>query len=379
MSNGRLNEKRYFVLDIFCLSFDGTWLYSSFPVLGFGPIFRRSNIPPLPAFGVSVASLTLLAFKMVEHWVAEVFPPKFQFESVEEMLENPELEDAKNQKTNFYGEMYRKVYCEEEGVCQSRKQRSGLAESREITDKKHTVSSVKVDAKRKIQKRLEHEGKSDSLWGESELKMLRRFLQKAKMQNLKLAAILESTQDEIKLWKEKYQILDETEKIEKNAFVCQKKKYEKLKVNYRAMKQDVRRYHANLKITREDYEELKNEKKEVEQLLSETKSELHKEKLKNEVLQGRLKGQEREFEENKKYVEYFLEQQYQLEKGQLQKEIDILREKLEKEKRENDVSKKALQHLRSHFSCLQMKQDNAGGTTEVEKLLSVIDIDYIPM
>ncbi|KAK2573812.1 hypothetical protein P5673_001513 [Acropora cervicornis] len=316
---------------------------------------------------------------MVEHWVAEVFPPKFQFESVEEMLENPELEDAKSQKTNFYGEMYRKVYCEEEGVCQSRKQRSELAQSIEITDNKHTVSSVKVDAKRKIQKRLEREDKSDSLWGESELKMLRRFLQKAKMQNLELAAILESTQDEIKLWKEKYQKLHETEKIEKNAFFCQKKKYEKLKVNYRAVKDDVRRYHANLKITREDYEELKNEKKEVEQLLSETKSELHKEKLKNEVLQGRLKGQKREFEENKKYVEYFLEQQYQLEKGQLQKEIDILREKLEKEKRENDVNKKALQHLRSHFSCLLMKQDNAGGTTAVEKVLSVIDIDYIPM
>ena len=316
---------------------------------------------------------------MVEHWVAEVFPPKFQFESVEEMLEIPEGEDGKNKESNFYGEMYRKVYCEEERACQSSNQKSGLAQSREITDKKHTVSIVKVDAERKIQKRLEHEGKSDSLWGESELKMLRRFLQKAKMQNLKLAAILESTQDEIKLWKEKYKKLDETEKLEKNAFVHQKKKYEKLKVNYRAVKDDVRRYHANLKITREDYEELKNEKKEVEQVLSETKSELHKEKLKNEILQERLKGQEREFEENKKYVEYFLEQQYQLEKGQLQKEIDILREKLEKEKGENDVNKKALQHLRSHFSCLQMRQDNAGGTTEVEKVLSVIDIDYIPM
>lgn len=312
---------------------------------------------------------------MADHWVAEVFPPKFQFESVEEMLEIPEVEDGQNQKTNFCGEVYRKVYCEQERAWQSRNQRSGLAKSRERTDKKHTVSSVKIDAEKKIQERLEHDGKSDSLWDEGELKMLRRFLQKAKMQNLKLAAILESTQDEIKLWKEKYKELDETEKLEKNAFVRQRKKYEKLKVNYRAVKDDVRRYHGNLKITREDYEELRNEKKEVEQVLSKTKSELHKEKLKNEELQERLKGQEREFEENKKYVECFLEHQHQLEKGQLQKEVDVLREELEKEKEESDVNKKALQHLRSHFSCLQMKQDNA----EVGKVLSVIDVDYIPM
>lgn len=314
---------------------------------------------------------------MADHWVAEVFPPKFQFETVDEILKIPQVQDREKPKRNVWGEIYRKVYCEEEKAHGSRNQDSM---SRQSSPKKQTVFGIRIDNERKTEKESQYEDRNVCIWSQHELKMLRTFFQKAKMQNLKLAAMLESTQDEIKVWKEKYKKLEEGDQLAKSTLLLLKKKYGRLKVNYRALKDDVRRYHANLKVKREDYEDLKDEKIEIEHTLSQTKSELNKEKLKNEELQRRLERKEREVQENLKNVEYFLEQQNQLQKVKLLKEIDKLREEFEKEKGENDLNKKALEHLRCHFASLQMNQENVGRTKEMEeKVLSVIDIDYLPV
>lgn len=332
------------------------------------PCFRSK--PPL----LKMCYLILLAFKMADHWVAEVFPPKFQFGSAEEMLISPVVDDREKEKTNLLDEVYRKVYCEQE------KARDEELNSRRSTslDKRQAVSRVRREREGKHESKPQKEEEDECIWNQSELKMLRKFLQKAKMQNLRLAAMLQSTQNEISIWKEKYKVVAESDAHVKNRLLILKKKYERLKVNYRALKDDVRRYHANLKVTRGDLEELKTEKNEIEKTLSQTKSELNREKLDNEQLQSRLDRKEREFEENMKNCEYFLEQQHQIEKAKLQKEIDRLSKEYEKEKEDNNLNKKALEHLRSHFANLQMNQDNTGETKVIEQVLSVIYIDYLP-
>jgi len=313
---------------------------------------------------------------MAGHWVAEVFPPKFQFESVDEMLKSTEKDERVKEETDDLGEVYRKVYFEQEKAKKTSEEE--LKSRRRLEDKRQTDSSVIKKGERKDGSKPKKKDKDECIWSQSELKMLRKFLQKSKMQNLKLAAMLESAQDEINVWKEKFQVVAESDDLVKSRLLIMKKKYERLKVNYRALKEDVRRYHAKLKVAREDCQELRTENSEIEKLLSQRESELNREKLHNEQLQSRLESKEREFEENISSHEYFLEQQHLLERTKLQKEIESLSDKFEKEKQDNDLNKKALEHLRSHFANLQINQDNTVETEEMKNVLSVIDIDYLP-
>lgn len=314
---------------------------------------------------------------MADHWVREVFPPKFQFQSVEEMLKSADGDEREKEKTEYLGEVYRKVYYEQEKAKKISDAELKVSCRRDEGHKRQPVSSARRERESKTERKPQTKDGDECIWNESELKMLRKFLQKAKMQNLKLAAMLESAQDEINIWKEKFKDVAESDDLVKKRLLTLKKKYERLKVNYRALKEDVRKYHANLKITREDCQELRVEKSELEKSLSQTKSELSREILNNEQLQLRLNKKEKEFDENLKSHQYLLEQQHLLEKTKLQKEIDRLRGDFEKEKQDNDLNKKALEHLRSHFANLQLNQD-MDGTKVAENVLSVIDIDYLP-
>ena len=309
---------------------------------------------------------------MADHWVAEVFPPKFQFGKVEEMLHSPGLVETENEKIHSIDKVYRKVFFEQEKTKKLRDKELKLKHR-----EKQDVSSVTPERQRKQERKTQRKDEDECIWNEKELKTLRTFLQKAKMQNLQLATMLESAQDEINVWKEKYRDVAEANDVMKNRLLLLKKKYERLKVNYRALKEDVRRYHANLKVTRQDCEELTSEKSEIEETLNQTKSELNREKLHNEQLQLRLDRKEREFEENIKSCEYFVEQQNQLEKAKLRQDIERLNKELKIEREDNYLNKKALEHLRNHFANLQINQDE--GTKVRDKVLSVIDIDYLPV
>ena len=317
--------------------------------------------------------LTVIAFKMADHWVAEVFPPKFQFGSVDELLNGPEEDEKGEGKVKYLDEVYRRVYFEQE---KARKSTDDELQAEERKQKSQRKRLVAKDRRRTSKKK--HKDRDECIWSESELKMLRKFLQKAKMQNLKLAAMLQSAQDEINTWKEKVKEVTESDELMNSNFRILKKKYERLKVNYRALKEDMRRYHSNLKVSREECEQLSLEMDDIAKSLSQTKTELNVEKLNNEHLQLRLDNKEKESAENLKSQEQFLEQQHLLEIRKLQKEVVRLKEKFYEEKQDNDLNKRALEHLRSHFANLKVSQESKDGTNVVTNMLSVIDIDYLP-
>ena len=320
------------------------------------------------------ARLTVIAFKMADHWVAEVFPPKFQFGSVDELVNGPEEDENGEEKVKYLDEVYRRVYFEQEKARKSTDDelQTGL-ERKQKSQKKRLVAKDRRRTSKQKQK-----DQDECIWSESELKMLRKFLQKAKMQNLKLAAMLQSAQDEINTWKEKVKEVTESDELMNSKFRILKKKYERLKVNYRALKEDVRKYHSNLKVSREECEQLKLEMDDIAKSLSQTKAELNVEKLNNEHLRLRLGNREKESAENLKSQEQFLEQQHLLEIRKLQKEVVRLKEKFYEEKQDNDLNKRALEHLRSHFAQLRVSQEGKDGTNVVTNMLSVIDIDYLP-
>lgn len=314
---------------------------------------------------------------MADHWVAEVFPPRFQFSSVDEMLQNNKEDETENKRTHTGDEVYRKVYYDEEKAKKPSDEQSN-SKRRRARGKRQTDPSDASRKEKKIEMKSQTNNDDECIWSQSELKMLRKFLQKAKMQNLQLAALLQSAQSEIRMWKEKFKDVTESEDLVENRYQVLKKKYERLKVNYRALKEDVRKYHNNLKVTRRDYQELQNEKNDIEKSFNETKLNLNREKLHSERLQAKLERREREFEESLKRCEFFLEQQHLIEKTKLQRDIDRLREECEKEKEENSLNKKALEHLRTHFANLQILGDSTERSKETDNVLSVVDIDYLP-
>ena len=311
---------------------------------------------------------------MADHWVAEVFPPKFQFGSVDELLKYPEEDEKSKENFKYLDEVYRRVYFEQEKAKKSADDE--LQVSLEGIDKSQEKRLVAKDRKRPSKQ--EKKDQDQCIWSESELKMLRKFLQKAKMQNLKLAAMLQSAQDEINTWKEKFKEANESDELVNSSFRILKKKYERLKVNYRALKEDVRKYHSNLKVSREECDQLKLERDDIAKSLSQTKAERNVEKLNNEHLQLRLDKKEKECTENLKSQEQFLEQQHQLEIRKLQKEVARLTEEFYKEKQDNDLNMRALEHLRSHFANLKVSEESKDGTNAVVNMLSVLDIDYLP-
>lgn len=314
---------------------------------------------------------------MADHWVAEVFPPRFQFSSVDEMLQNNKEDETENKRTHTGDEVYRQVYYDEEKAKKPSDEQSN-SKRRRARGKRQTDPSDASRKEKKSEMKSQTNNDDECIWSQSELKMLRKFLQKAKMQNLQLAALLESAQSEIRMWKEKFKDVTESEDLVENRYQVLKKKYERLKVNYRALKEDVRKYHNNLKVTRRDYQELQNEKNDIEKSFNETKFNLNREKLHSEQLQAKLERREREFEESLKRCEFFLEQQHLIEKTKLQRDFDRLREECEKEKEENSLNKKALEHLRTHFANLQILGDSTERSKETDNELSVVDIDYLP-
>lgn len=288
------------------------------------------------------------------------------------MLKCPEEDDKSKEKVKYLDEVYRRVYFEEE-------------KAKKSTDEELQVGLERLEKRQRVAKERKRPSKpehikdqDECIWSQSELKMLRKFLQKAKMQNLKLAAMLQSAQDEIETWKEKFNDVAEADELVNSSFRILKKKYERLKVNYKALKEDVRRYHSNLKVSREDCRQLKLERDDIQKALSQTQAELNKEKLNNEHLQLILNKKEKEYEESLNSHEHFLEQQHLLEIAKLQKEVVRLTEEFEKEKQDNDLNKKALEHLRGHFANLKINQEIKDGTNAMENVLSVIDIDYLP-
>ncbi|XP_078379678.1 uncharacterized protein LOC144662694 [Oculina patagonica] len=308
---------------------------------------------------------------MTDHWVAEIFPPKFQFGSVDELLNCPKEDDGSKEKAKYLDEVYRRVYIGEEKAKKSTDEE--LQVGLERLEKRQAVAK-----ERKQPSKPKDKDQDECIWSQSELKMLRKFLQKAKMQNLKLAAMLQSAQDEIETWKEKFKDVAEADELVNNSFCILRKKYERLKMNYKALKEDVRRYHSNLKVSREDCRQLKLERDDTQKALSQTQADLNKEKLNNEHLQLRLNKKEKEYEESLKSHEHFLEQRHLLEIAKLQKEVVRLTEEFEKEKQDNDLNKKALEHLRGHFANLNISQEIKDGSNAMDNVLSVIDIDYLP-
>ena len=294
-------------------------------------------------------------------WVSDVFRPKFEFETVDDLLRKSEEGARVGGFSKDVKEVYNRVYWETkspEKVVQEEANSAG-----------NERTSADVDG---CQEKQAVEGEQECLWNKKELALLRKFFQKVKLQNIKLTAMLESAQNESKKWKDQCLAAEESCELVKKSFGTLRNKYERLKVNYRALKEDVRSYHSRLKVTRHDLKELRMDNGNLAKELNSAKSEVNMMKFKQEQMEVSIQQRELEFDQIVEKLEFTLQQQHLLEIAALKREREVLKQEFEKEKRENTLNKNALEHLRKHFANLQI--DDA---TACDKVLSVIDIDYI--
>ena len=292
------------------------------------------------------------------HWVSEVFRPNFEFETVDDLLDKCEDDAGSAIVKKDLKEVYDRVYY------QTKFEKAEAVVKDEVKDEGANIETRARQEKKTV------EDDKDCMWSGRELSLLRKFFQKAKLQNIKLTAMLDASQTEMKKWKEKYVTATESLALGKEVLGTLKKKHKRLKICYRALKEDLKSYHSKLKLAREDLKEFRTERTNLLKELNATKTELSMEKFRKEEMQSSIKQRELEFNETIANREFTLREQYLLEMSSLKKDMELLRQEFEKEKQNNVLNKKALDHLRNHFANLQLEDMTS------DKVLSVIDIDY---
>ena len=330
---------------------------------------------------------------MADHWVSELFPPTFEFSIKDLLCKTPQSENqqklfSKDDESKAKYDLYERVYQEmdEKIPHQQPSDASDLYEDgKHFEDVVHIPKSKKHDGKRGHKSRKDGMKKlskeeEDCIWSRKELWMLRKYFQKTKLQNIQLAAMLQNSECQVKEWKEKFELQAESTKILKEKLQQVTRQHKTLKVSFKAMKEDLKKYHSKLKLENQHIRELQTERSHRVTEINSLRSEFNMERFQKEKLQRILGNKEEEVEGLIADRGFMLKQQFSLEIATLKKEIAILTNELEKEKEENSLNKKALEKLRMYFADLQCKGlEEEPVYTREPHLLSVVDIDYLSL
>ncbi|EDO36376.1 predicted protein [Nematostella vectensis] len=315
---------------------------------------------------------------MAAHWVAELFPPKFSYETVADIQEKhvdfepPKLSNI--DVSEYYARVFRELEICEESV--DGKIGLGIESgnlSRGLIEEKCSENETQIE-----QRHESHveEKSEECIWSDKELRTLRKFVQKVKLQNLYLVAMVESLQEQLRKTKDNKRAATDSLEVLQSKWCELKKRYKRVKISCKAMKGDLKEYHTKLKIAYGDIKELKQQMSEWTEERKQIKSELNREKLTCEDLKGQLARAREEHESALQHHEFMLTEQYQLEKNSWIREIGLLKEQLWKEKDEHSLSKRALEHLRTHFANQHASNTDAFDS-KCPNVISIVDIDYL--
>lgn len=304
---------------------------------------------------------------MADHWVSEVFPPKFEFKTVSDLLKkgNDEFETSSDNVKVF--ESYNRVYLEianheeqeqeDTQSCQADCDGDGRPHVHEQTN---NINKQKEDGK----------AKESTIWTNDEIKILRKTFQKLKIQNVHLTGIVDSLTQELQNCKEREAKTKTCYKILQEKWSELKKRYRRAKISCKSIKEDLKWHHLSLKTARKELEELHFERNEILKDLNDTKVSLESERVTNSQLTAKLDEKEAEKAKALQHCEFVVRQQSKLEETLLKKEIFRLQQELKKEKDENVINRKSLENLRNHFVSSKMNANQSRAD-----ILSVADID----
>lgn len=315
---------------------------------------------------------------MADYWIAELFPPTFEFSVQDLVLKNQQSDkqqgfSSRDDEVRNKYDLYERVFTEmdDKKTANGSKNKIDLS-LYEDTDSQEIEELSKLDAKKFVSKEPQ-----DCIWSKKELILLRKYFQKSKLQNIQLAAMLQDSNRQVDEWKSKFHSQLESSQVLQEKLMQVTKQHKMLKISFKAMKEDLKRYHIKLKKERESVKELQTERSELSTELVNVKRELSKESFQKEKSQRLLEKKEEEIESLIADSITLLKQQYLLKITALKNEISTLNQELRREKDENRLNKKALNKLQMYFADLQCKQlENEAFSGSCQNLLSVVDIDY---
>lgn len=316
-----------------------------------------------------MTGLLCFAFKMADHWVSEVFPPKFEFKTVSDLLKKDKNEKETSPEKLRISESYNKVYLK-----LMREQE--LEKFKDIGSKDgEVVQELSLKETKLVREKTEPEAKTNSaedcIWTNDEIKVLRKTFQKLKLQNVYLTGVVESLQKELQIYKEREWKASNAYNALKEKWSELKKRYARAKISCKSYKEDLKSYYESLKTAGKEVDVLRNEKSVTIKDLTDVKVKLDLERIKSSQLIAELRKKENEKVIAVEHCEFVTRQQCKFEETALRKEIFRLQEELRKANNENTINKKSLENLRNHFISSKLNNEQNG-----VDVISIADIDY---
>ncbi|XP_031552773.1 coiled-coil domain-containing protein 160 homolog [Actinia tenebrosa] len=296
---------------------------------------------------------------------AEAHSPKFSFATVNDLLDTERSQSRDTSLQDNKIDVYNKVYLE------------FIARTNEV-EKKHSSSSSSAENTHSTthqSKTTKDDTKDEDecIWTNKELRILRKCFQRLKLQNIALVRRVDSLQEELLECKREKQMARVALTSLKEKWFELKKRYRRIKISCKSMKEDLIMHHTALKSTGEELKNLKTEKYLLLNDLKEVKTKLDLETIKSKDLEAKLEENERQNMETLQHCAFVTKQQCKLDETLLRKEIFQLKEELRKEKQENRLNKNALENLRNHFANVKLNEQSYCDSHDI---LSAAEIDF---
>ena len=194
-----------------------------------------------------------------------------------------------------------------------------------------------------------------SLWSSNEIAVLRKVFSAARSENTRLQASLNIAQERIgkldRLVKKRTSTLEEKVNVLSEAT----KANARLQMVTNSLKKDLDQAYVVNDGIEEDLKELRSENTDLRRELHEVRSDMESERIRRQNVEIDLSDQRSEAQRQIHLREESLALRHNSKVAALKKQLQEVREELQKERKDHDRTKRGLDHLRNHFSALPYK------------------------
>ncbi|XP_071950238.1 uncharacterized protein [Antedon mediterranea] len=306
---------------------------------------------------------------MAQHWVEELFPPTFKYNSLGELLTNEkQLQEMKTTKfepcTNSrtsepIDKIYDRVRLSYNNDVEARKQKCiQVGNPLRKSQQKSTIESPTVSTTAT--------NEDSCLWTNYEMKILRGSYQTMKTEKCKieqelkvLKSALKEKEEKLKLYRKKFE-----NKCKVVKRLSEENAHKEIECN--DLCKELKAAQSVEVFLREDIADLENQKHSQQKVIGGLRKDLAQEKRNRTQISLDLAEIQQKFEHESELREERIRLEYEIEIKKLCKQIDKLVKELDKEKNDHVISKKGLDHLRAHFAGI-IDITNEDNTNELNK------------
>ncbi|XP_028407554.1 coiled-coil domain-containing protein 160 homolog [Dendronephthya gigantea] len=280
-------------------------------------------------------------------WIEELFPPKFK---VNDFFRDDGTRPTRARLNESFQEVYEKVFEEILSTSKEKDKSEHRHDSQEDASGGQEGNFTEANRDHNEEENGSEDIQDKCIWNADELKILRKFLKRSKLHNIRLSVLAQALQKDCeRLRKTCEEQASEIMKLNRK-YSDVRKQNKAMKIACKAFKEDAKSSQENFEICQDRMEKAIEDRKSAELELARIKHELEKVGKQNKVLQLELEKQkalERRLLENQNVA---LRSLHEKEITDLLERLETSEACLEKERNEHAITKKALVHLRLHFA-----------------------------